>query len=204
MPRSNNADFIKEKNKEVNQPVFLYTIYNYNGLLTNLYFTNASTNIVFNGDVYIRFPISHDAVSENTQNQIDAVKVTISNILRVIEKYLNENEFRGKKVSIKQIWGDKTNDTDNYVEDIYYIDYYTTAQDDVVFTCTSKLDILSVQLPGRKYFRNTCAWKFKSIQCGYPGGTATCNKTLQTCRALGNSQRYGGFPSIPQKRVSIG
>ncbi len=37
-----------------------------------------------------------------------------------------------------------------------------------------------------------CSWIFRSDSCGYTG-VASCNKTFDNCRALGNEARFNGF-----------
>ena len=46
--------------------------------------------------------------------------------------------------------------------------------------------------------KDYCPFKFKGIECGYKGAASKCNKTLKRCRELGNNERFGGEPSIPQ------
>jgi len=78
----------------------------------------------------------------------------------------------------------------------------STSGTDVTFTLTSKFDILSVNLPARKYSRNYCGWKtLGCTECGYGGAETECNKTLTRCRVLANSGRFGGFPSIPSRKL---
>jgi len=202
--RNIDTTFKTEKNKQENRPVFLYTVYNYDGEGNNLYFAEYDQDVVYNGITYQKFPITHEYIAENTQGEIDAVKVKLANISRLIQAYLEQYDFRGKKVSIKMVWADQLDDPDAYIEDIYYIDSITADQDNVEFTLTSKFDVLDLELPTRRYSRNYCSWKFKSSECGYTGPETSCNKTLQRCRELGNVKRFGGFPSIPSKRIFVG
>jgi len=198
--RSLDTDFIAKKNQQENKPIFLYTIYDYDGS-TDLFFTNYDTNITFDGQEYVRFPITHEFISENTQGQIDSVSLTLGNVSRLIQAYLEANDFRGVKVEIKQVFADLLDDTDAYIKHIYYVDSYTADQQNVEFTLTSKFDILEVELPARKYSRNYCGWKFKSTECGYAGAETECNKTLARCRVLSNNSRFGGFPSVPSRAI---
>jgi len=198
--RTLDADFITEKDKQENQPIFLYTLYEYDGS-NNLYYTSYTTDITFDGVTYSKFPITHEQVTENTTGEIDEVKIAIGNVSRLIQSYLESYDLRGKKVSIKTVWANDLADTSNYIEDIYYIDSYVADQNNVTFKLTSKYDVLNLELPTRKYSRNYCCWKFKSDECGYSGGETECNKTLTRCRELGNQQRFGGFPSIPTRRI---
>jgi lambda family phage minor tail protein L len=203
MPRATDPAFKSEKAKQANQPVYLYTVYDYDGVGTNLYFAEYDSNVTYGGIEYIKFPVSHEYISENAQGRIDTVKVTLANVSRLIQSYLEDYDLRGKKVSIKLVWANQLTDPDAYIEDVYYIDSYTADQMDVEFTLASKFDVLSVELPGRRYSRNYCYWKFKSAECGYIGIEASCNKTKIRCKELNNYQRFGAFPSVPTRRIYV-
>lgn len=195
--------FKEEKNKKENSPIFLYTIFDYNGEGGNLCFAGYESDITYDGILYTRFPITHEHIGENTKGEIDTVKVTVSNVSRLIQAYLESFDFRGRRVSIKEVWLDKLDDPDAFIEDIYYIDNYTADQLNAGFTLTSKFDCLDLELPARKYSGNYCSWKFKSDECGYGGSETECSKTLARCRELSNQLRFGGFPSVPRKRMYI-
>jgi len=201
--RQLNNTFKSEKNKAENQPVFLYTIYDYDGSGSNLYFAEYDQDITYNGITYQRFPITHEFVSENSKGEIDSIRVRVSNINRLIQAYLEDYDLRSKKVSIKMVFANELADPSAYIEDIFYIDSYTAGQDVVEFTLSGKFDVLALELPARKYSRNYCGWKFKSAECGYSGTETSCNKTLQRCRELGNQVRFGGFPAVPSRRIFV-
>jgi len=202
--RTPSSDFITRKNAEANQPIFLYIIYDWDGASNNLYYTNHKTSIVYSGQAYVKCPITHETIGENTTGEIDSVSIKLGNASRLVQAYLEDYDWRGKKVSIIQIFADKLDDADANITDTYYIDSYSSNQDNASFLLTSKFDILGIGLPTRKYSRNFCNWKFKSTECGYSAGETECNKTLARCRVLANSERFGGFPSIPSKRIVIG
>lgn len=202
MPRDVNATFKAEKAKKENAPIFLYVLKEYNGV-DDLNFAGFDQDVTFAGTVYTRFPIKHEFVAENNQGQIDQVKITLANVSRLIELYLEQYDFRGKKVIIRTVWADQLSDPDAYIDDVFYIDNYTADQSNVEFTLTGKFDVLGVDLPARRYARNYCVWKFKSAECGYAGAELTCDKTQQRCKQLENYQRFGGFPSVPTRRIYI-
>lgn len=191
-----------EKNKSTNQPVYLYSILDYDGS-NDLHFAEWDADIVYNGITYIKFPITHEYVGENTQGEIDTVKIKVSNISRLIQAYLEQYDFRGKKVIITMVWANQLGDTDANIKHAFFIDSYVADENNVEFALSSKFDILDLQLPARKYWRNYCNWKFKSLECGYAGAETTCDKTLQRCRQLVNQVRFGGFPSIPSQRIFV-
>lgn len=204
--RSTDSQFTTEKNKSSNSPIWLYTIYNFDGANNNLYFCEWDTDITFNSITYTKFPIKHDFISNNTGGQIDTVRVTVGNTSRVIQAYLEANDFRGKKVKIQIVFANKLATPGAVLSDIFYIDSYTADSQAVSFSMSSKFDILNIEIPGRIFMRNYCSWKFKGSECGYSGATSTCNRTPQACKAMSggsNYTRFGGFPSVPTERIYV-
>jgi len=202
MPRKIDPTFKQEKAKQENRPVFLYIIEDYDGS-DDLYLAGYDEDVIYNGVTYTRFPITHEFTGENNQGQIDQVKVRLANVSRLIQLYLEQYDFRGRKVIIRTVWADQLADPDAYIDDIFYVDNYTADQNNVEFTLTSKFDVLGMDLPARRYARNYCSWKFKSAECGYMGAELTCDKTQQRCKQLNNYQRFGAFPSVPTRRIYI-
>jgi lambda family phage minor tail protein L len=65
----------------------------------------------------------------------------------------------------------------------------------------SILELQKIQIPGRKFYRDTCPWVFKDGDCGYRGTSfSNCPNTLAGCRARFGSGilPFGGFPLIDQ------
>lgn len=196
-------DFLKEKNKQVNKPIFLYTIYNYDGASNDLNLAESKESIEFDGITYNAFPITHDNVSDNAQGQTPEIKVRVANVSRLIEYYLNIYDLRDKKVLIRLVWADKLDNPDIKFDVVYYINNYTANEKAVEFTLLPKVDALGIVLPKRTYSRNYCQWRFKSDECGYSGEFTECNKTKQKCKELNNYVRFGGFPAIPSKKLYV-
>ena len=197
MPRDIDPTF-----KQENRPIFLYIIEDYDGS-NDLYLVGYDEDVVYDSATYSRFPITHEFIGENNQGQIDQVKVRLANVSRLIQLYLEQYDFRGKKVIIRTVWVNQLTDPDAHIDDIFYIDNYTADQTNVEFTLTGKFDVLGMDLPARRYARNYCSWKFKSSECGYTGAETECGKTQQRCKQLNNYQRFGAFPSVPTRRIYI-
>jgi len=152
--RNVNQNFIQEKNKQENRPIFLYTIFDYDSNGSNLYFCAHDTTIEFGGIEYLKFPIRHEVIPENTQGQIDKVNISLSNVSRLIRSYLGQYDaLRGKKISIKTVFADQLDDPSAFMEDTYFIDEVSSDQTDVIFSASSKFDILDVTLPRRTFTR---------------------------------------------------
>lgn len=204
MARDLDSVFRTQKNKEENKPVHLYTITDYDDSGNDLRLTGFDDDIEYDDLVYTSFPIRHEFISENIKGEIPTVTIKVSNVSRLIQAYLELYDFRGKKVTIRQVFADQLGTDTAYIDDVYYIDSYTADSLNVEFRLTSKFDILDVEIPVRKYSRNYCGWKFRESECGYAGAETECNKTLTRCRELHNQLRFGGFPSIPSKRIYAG
>jgi lambda family phage minor tail protein L len=201
--RTPDSDFIEEKNKDENSPIRLYTIEDYDGSSNDITLAENDEDVVFDSVTYTKFPIVCERISENTQGEIDYVRLILANVSQVIQGYLHSYDFRGKKVTITTVFRDHLDEPDAAIQDVYYIDSYIVDLKNVALTLTSKFDLLDVELPFRKYARTYCSWKFKSTECGYGGEENTCNRTLQRCRELDNVLRFGGFPSVPSRRMFI-
>jgi lambda family phage minor tail protein L len=196
-----DSTFKAEKNKPSNQPIYLYTIEKYDGS-ADLNLAEWDTDIVYDGVPYTKFPIKHDEVSENSQGEIDTLRVTVANVNRAIQAYLEGYDLRGKKVIITLVWANQLSDADANIKFIYYIDNYTATQDAVEFVLSSKYDIIDLTLPNGIYNRNYCRWKFRSSECAYAGAQTTCDKRKTTCKTtMSNIARFGGFPSVPTNRL---
>jgi lambda family phage minor tail protein L len=199
-------DFKTEKNKPANQPIYLYTIKEYNGV-DDLRLAEWDTDIEYPADsdiVYTKFPIKHDEIAENSQGEIDTLKITVANVNRMMQAYLEDYDLRGKKVIITLVWANQLANAEANINFTFYIDNYTANQDTVQFTLSGKYDIIDLSLPRGIYNRNYCRWKFLSTECGYnpAGGQTTCDKRKATCKTtMLNIARFGGFPSVPTQRL---
>lgn len=195
--------FKQKKNAQIVKFIFLYEI-NYTGS-SWLRYASWPSNVDFDGNTYIKYPIKHSGITENSAGQIDKVTLTIANVDRIIQSYIeNYDGMKEKEVRIKMVWSDDLADTSNYIEDIFHIEKVQVNERIAQFTLASKLDVLDLKLPKRRFFREYCQWIFKSTQCGYSGAESQCNKTFTRCKELNNFSRFGGFPSIPRKHLFIG
>ena len=42
----------------------------------------------------------------------------------------------------------------------------------------------------------SCNWIFKGVECAYAGVATSCDRSLDNCRTLNNSGRFGGRPGV--------
>lgn len=204
MAKAIDAIFTAEKNKQANQPIILFTLFAYDGA-NDLNLVDAHDNVDFDGVTYSAFPIKFETIPENSQGEVDAIKIKVANVSRVFESYLQTYDLREKKVRVRIVWANQLDETGTYLDYVFYIEHYSSNANSVELVCTTKTDVVDYVLPTGLYLRTHCRYKnFKDPQtCGYAGAEDQCNRTFQRCRVLNNQIRFGGFPSIPTRRIYI-
>lgn len=115
-------------------------------------------------------------------------------------------------------------DSESYIEDTFKIDQLEGLSDQVAsFGLVSWLQYFKLVLPRRRFYKNTCQWKYKGDECQYPiDGTGVipgtspslsangfftasnastadpsldvCSKSFKACELRNNIIHFGGFP----------
>lgn len=173
--REPGANFITDKNAEPNKPIRLYRI-NISDTPEvsgeeDLYFAEYDVDVNFFKDVntaqtYTAFPLTYKTLDENSTGHLSGLEISIANASREIQAFLELRDgLRGRKVTIRQVFADYLADNTAYIEDIYYIDSVTANESVVQFKLTTKLDLMELQLPRRRYSRNHCQFRYKGAGC---------------------------------------
>lgn len=156
----------ERKNAQVNIPLTLYRIAVSDNTAEDLYLTDWHTDLIHLGQLYQAFPIVHGPISENTEGRIDQLQITVANQNREIQYWVeNNNALRGKRVLIRQTFYEELANPNGYVDEIYYIDGASCNENEITFTLTSRLDVLAIRLPRRRFLRDFCAWQYKGEGC---------------------------------------
>ena len=180
MPRNVPDAFIAEKNALTNAPIWLYRV-NRSDTPTvegeeDWFLAEYPENVAYFKDIntaqtYLAFPLRHGGIHENGEGRIDSLEVTVANVSREIQYELETRDgLRGRKVTIRQVFADHLDDPAAYIEDIFYIDAVAANEQHVTFTLTSKLDVLDIQLPYRRFTRDFCPWTYKGEGCWVSDG----------------------------------
>lgn len=170
---------------------------------TILRYAEYTEPVVWQGNTFQPFPISHSEINESSEGRINAVTVTVSNVMREIQAYLEEWDYlSGAPVRIICV-----NLSDSSYSQMRDLAVSSTQYNDkaVTFTLSLNFDIVGKKI-GRTAYRDKCAWVYKSAECAYSGAIALCDKTLggqNGCRVHANAVRFGGMPGIPQGQVII-
>jgi lambda family phage minor tail protein L len=181
-------------------------------------------NITSATTTYTAAPVGREDLGSNIEAQISGVNVVIPNVNRMIESIIQtKNYLRGCEVylittfstnlpsgSAAKFIGTDPDYRANLKEK-FYIDSVTSDENAVVFSGKSKFDIRKISVPGRN-FSAECQWALKGrygeLECDPDNSINTasfpnCDGTLENCRERDNQSRFGGFPSIPRRGISI-
>ena len=236
MSRTVPDAFLAAEHSETMKPIYLYRIQTDN-VGGDLFYAEYNTDAQYYKDtstaqVYTAFPIKRDGITQNSSGRIDSMTLTIGNANKAMSAamelavYPNEG-LRGYKVTIRKTYAEflvtgASPNSGAYIEDIFFIDApVISGWMAITMTLKSRMDVLPVELPARRYSRSTCAWSYKGEGCWLTDGAGwqapsgfdtdvggdgdTCGKTLGECERHNNKTRFGGFPSIPNLgRVVIG
>jgi len=203
--RTVGSAFISAKNSQLVKPIYLYTL-RYDPVGNKFKrWTSWPLGVIFDGDVYEFFSITHNGISEDSSGAIQKATVKALNISREIQTIIDDNDgLRERELTITQVFEDTLSDPSAYISDSFVIADVTVTEREAIFSLSSNLDVFDVKIPRTQISRAFCRFKFKGSECGYAGSESQCNKTLQRCRELNNSKRFGAFPATPIQNIFLG
>lgn len=194
--------------------------------------TNAlKANVVWDGDTYVRYPVSVEGFEINGQGQFPRPKLRVSNVLGVISLLILQfDDLAGAKLTRRRTLAkflDAVNfpggvnasadPTAAFSEDIYYIDRKSHEdRDSVEFELASSIDQMGVFIPKRQVIQNVCPWTYRGAECGYAGtdyfdrndnvvatlALDVCGKRLSSCKVRFGEHEELSFGSFPAAEVS--
>lgn len=151
--------------------------------------TNAlASNVVWQGQEYVKYPISVTGFELITNSQLPRPKLQVSNVLGTISALLlsgSGKDLQGAKLTRKRTLlkfldavnfpGGTNPDADptaGFEDDVYFVDQKTSENYQMVeLELAAALDLQGVQLPGRQIIQNICPWKYRGTECSYTGTT---------------------------------
>ena len=194
-----------------------------------LSYFHAGTNklqqpLVWQGNSYTALPIEADGFDLSSKGQLPKPRIRIANINGLFSAQVAQNDdLIGCKVTRKRTFAkyldavnfpggvNSTADPNQYLADeVWFVDRKVSENKYLIeWELASAFDVQGVMLPFRQIVQNSCAWKYRSAECGYTGtayfdkndlGTTQandyCAKRLSSCKArFGNNYLpFGGFP----------
>jgi phage-related protein len=163
---------------------------------TMLYIARNTEDIVFNGHTYTAFSFELEPTKESSKGEVPTITLRISNVTQVFQAYLEAQEGGlGSIVTVRVVNAALL--TENYAELEMTFDVMAAVSDIQWITFTlGAPNPLRAAFPQYRYLAGHCRWQFKSAECAYTGASEICKRTLDYCRQLNNSPRFGGFPGL--------
>lgn len=170
---------------------------------------NNNEDVTWKGFTWLKFPFELDEISQTANAETSQFQIKVGNVKNIIGQYIRQydayvktNGFEAITVTLYIVNSkDLANPTPVYTTNLI-LTTSSLNHLEVSFTVSAR-DLFRARTPQTRMFPNSCRFKFKSTLCGYTGSETQCNKTLSRCRELLNSKRFGGFPAIGNKGVSI-
>jgi lambda family phage minor tail protein L len=166
------------------------------GWSVTLRMTSNLTEVLFGGYVYSPFPMTIQHQSESIEGNIPDVNIGVSNADRVVQGYIEAlNGAVDCEVIMRIVHqANLTSDFSDFERHFKILG--TVCTNDWVSFSLGLMSPIYLRYPLFRVLGAHCNWLFKGSECGYSGQTDSCDHTLKTCKSLGNSARFGGFPGL--------
>jgi len=174
--RTASSDFIEKQNALIGKPIWLYRAAIDDDPDHDLFLAAYHQDVEFFKDAataqtYTAFPITHSDVRESNEGGENAPSLTIGNVSREIQAYLELYDgLRGRKVTIRQVDADLLDDSNAYYEQVFWIDSVVADETSATFRLSSRMDRLGRNLQRRHVARNHCECPYKKRGCWLADG----------------------------------
>jgi lambda family phage minor tail protein L len=148
-----------------------------------------NSDIVWDGQEYIRYPIEAIDFAYNGTGQLPRPKMRVSNIfgtitaillslpdgllgakvtrIRTLARYIDAVNFPGGVNPLGT-----PDPTAEFPREIYYVDRKASENRDVVeFELAAVFDLAGIRAPKRQCIANICQWVYRSAECSYTGSS---------------------------------
>lgn len=176
----------------------LYEIY-YSDVEDPIRWCSWDEEISWNGNIYYPTVIKHSDFTTDSSGKMNDVSMTVGNLDRAIQYYIEQYDLIGKKVKIIQIFSGIT----DCISTTFKIASAKAKKDYATFSLSVGFDFLLSTLPARKMFARFCSWQFKGSDgnCPYVGSDTMCEHTWEACKKKGCLTKIGCFPAILNERI---
>lgn len=195
-----------DKNKIASDKAFLVAlvidIKNEQGTtVETLKLINNAEDFVFMGENYVAYPFSMDLNYE--ANSQPTVSLTAQDVSRALMARMQQYQGGvGSKVTMLIIHEDNTAGPADISETF---DVMSASSSDYTVNWTlGSINLLDRPFPARRQAKDRCQWEYKDPDsCGYTGGLASCDFTLNGpngCDVHNNTRFFGAQPGINSGR----
>lgn len=162
-------------------------------------FTDNTRDLVFDGKTWTKRSMEIAFPEPDAGGSIVNFKISVSNVDRLITGSIEAGELIGFPGALYKVHSDHLGNPINAI--VWRGRILGPDGDDGNLTLSvGPYDPLGSQVPGSRYSRTRCRFKYKSPECAAVSVLTTCDKSLANCIARANKARFGGFPGLPAVR----
>lgn len=164
-------------------------------------YTSDVQDVTLAGLVFTRRALSVIPPETDAGGSTISFKVSIENVDRSLTAFVEAGELQGQPCALYRMHADHLSTLSSAVIFRARIIGITGDDTNLHFSC-GLYDLSGVQIPGGKYTRTRCRWKFsapgnRNDTCAYTGGLTTCDKSEAQCIIRGVRDRIGAFLGMP-------
>lgn len=153
-------------------------------------------DVPFGGHVYTAFAFELVELRSGGDGRIQGVSLKVANPARALQPYLEQYEgLIGCAVTLAVVHADNLAADHSELTLAWDVLAAQPDADWITFTL-GMMNPMRRRFPPYMATPRSCAWIFKGAECAYGGSATNCTRTLDACRELSNSGRFGGRPGI--------
>jgi phage-related protein len=170
---------------------------------TDFYLVRNTDDVMWSGKIYTAFPFDLEAINQTVKGEFPSINVSISNVTRVLEAYLDNIEGgMNSTITIHIVNSQWLSENTSYL-DITGVVLNVSITDTKIDFQIGAPNPLRQRFPLNRYLASHCNWKFKSAECNYQGTITTCNRSYSNCLQLNNTFRFGGYVGMNKAGVKF-
>jgi len=155
---------------------------------------------------WTRFPFELDEIGENSKGEVPGFEVRVGNTTRIMQTYMEMEGNEGGVGSEIVLYVVNTNFLfEPDAEVTLNFEVKDSSCDDMWahFTIGAP-NPFNNRYPRNRLLKNFCRYDvFGGDRCQYAGAETSCNRTITRCRALGNSNHFGGAPGAGRRGIYV-
>lgn len=153
-------------------------------------------DITFGGNVYTAFAFELGDTRGSGDGRVQGVSLKVANPERALQPYMEAYDgMIGCAVKVAVVHADNLASDYSELQLDYEVMAADSAGDWINFTLGAQ-NPLRRRFPLQVAIPFSCNWAFKGAECAYSGSATSCARTLDACRSLNNSARFGGRPGL--------
>ncbi|MCE5334272.1 MAG: DUF1833 family protein [Desulfobacteraceae bacterium] len=163
---------------------------------TKLYFCSNNEDIIFSSRIYTAFPFFLEPTKQSSKGDIPTISLKLCNVTQLVQSYLEDLDGAvGSEIVVRVVNAGYLSEDYSESETRFTVLSSEADAEWITFTLGSASP-LRRRFPQHRFISLHCNWEFKGLECAYSGSEEECDRSFKRCEAIGNTERFGGFPGL--------